>query len=126
MSSNEPIRSHRDLIVWQRAKDLAKASLHVRGSLPRELRFVLGDQILRSAWSIPANIAEGRGRLSKADNVRHLTIARGSLEELESHLEMVVEFELLKAEDAAQALRLCSEVGRMLNVQIKNLGNREL
>ena len=124
--SLRPIRSHRDLIVWQRAKELAKPSLHVRRSLPRDLRFVLGDQIFRSAWSVPSNIAEGRGRLSKPDNVRHLTIARGSLEELESHLEMAVEFELLKVEDAAQALRLCSEVGRMLNVQIRRLGNREL
>ena len=94
--------------------------------LPRDLRYLLGSQIFRSAWSIPSNIAEGRGRLSKPDNVRHLTIARGSLEELESHLEMAVEFELLKAEDAAQALRLCPEVGRMLNVLIRKLGNREL
>ena len=121
-----PIRSHRDLIVWQRAKDLAGASLQVRTCLPRDLRYVVGDQIVRSAWSIPSNIAEGRGRLSKLDNVRHLAIARGSLEELESHLEMSVEFELLRAEDSTQALRLCSEVGRMLNVLIRKLGNREL
>ena len=124
--SSEPIRSHRDLIVWQRAKELAKASLHLYRRLPRDLRYFLGGQIVRSAWSVLSNIAEGRGRLSKPDNVRHLTIARGSLEELESHFEMAVEFELVKAEDAAQALRLCSEVGRMLNVLIRKLGNREL
>ncbi len=122
----EPIRSYRDLIVWQRAKDLTRESLRIRSVLPRDLRFVIGDQILRSAWSIPSNIAEGRGRLSKADNVRHLTIARGSLEEFDSHLTMSVEFELLKVDDAATAVRLCSEVGRMLNAQIRKLGNREL
>ena len=123
---NEPIRSHRDLIVWQRAKQLAWSSLQICRGLPRDVRFVVGDQILRSAWSIPANIAEGRGRLSKPDNVRHLTIARGSLEELESHLEMTVDFALLRPEAAAEALALCSEVGRMLNAQIRRIGNRNL
>ena len=121
-----PIRSYRDLIVWQRAKELATISLQLRWALPAHLRLIIGDQILRCAWSIPSNIAEGRGRLSKADNVRHLTIARGSLQELESHLTMAVEFELLRAEDAAAAIRLCAEVGRMLNAQIRKIGNRHL
>jgi len=76
--------------------------------------------------SIPANIAEGRGRLSKLDNVRHLTIARGSLEELESHLEIAVDLDFVRPEDSADALSLCTEVGRMLNSQIRKLGNRNL
>ena len=122
----QPIRSFRDLIVWQRAKELARASLKIRDSLRRDLRFIIGDQILRSAWSIPSNIAEGRGRLSKLDNVRHLIIARGSLEELDSHLVMAVEFELLRAEHAAAAVNISSEVGRMLNAQIRKLGDRAL
>jgi four helix bundle protein len=126
MSSDLPIRSHRDLVVWQRAKQLVKASVFVFWRLPREFRFTLGDQIVRSALSIPANIAEGRGRLSKPDNVRHLTIARGSLEELESHLEIAVELEFVKSEHAAPALSLCQEVGRMLNSQIRKLGHRNL
>ena len=124
--ANRPILSYRDLVVWQRARELARASLYLRTRLPHDLKFVIGNQVVRSAWSVPANIAEGRGRLSKLDNVRHLTIARGSLEELESHLQMAVELELLKADEAAQALSLCSEVGRMLNVLIRRLGNREL
>lgn len=124
--AKRPIHSYRDLIVWQRARELARASLHLRTRLPYDLKFVIGNQIVRSAWSVPANIAEGRGRLSKLDNVRHLTIARGSLEELESHLQMAVDLELLKAEEAVQALSFCSEVGRMLNVLIRRLGNREL
>jgi four helix bundle protein len=126
MSTGNPIRSFRDLVVWQRAKQLTWSSLQIRSLLPRDLRYVVGDQILRSAWSIPSNIAEGRGRLSKPDNVRHLTIARGSLEELESHIDMAVDFELLKVHDAEGAMKLCSEVGRMLNTQIRTLGNRRL
>lgn len=124
--ANGPIRSHRDLIVWQRSEQLVKASLQACRCLPRDLRFILGTQILRCAFSIPANIAEGRGRLSKADNVRHLTIARGSLCELESHLDVATDLEIVNPEDTAAALSLCSEVSRMLNAQIRKLGNRRL
>jgi four helix bundle protein len=120
------ICSHRDLIVWQRAAQLASASRKVCQRLPLEARYALADQILRAAVSIAGNIAEGRGRLSKADNVRHLAIARGSVEELKSHLDLASDMGYVPAEQTLAARQLADEVRRMLNSQIRRLGNRKL
>ena len=122
----DSIRSHRDLIVWQRARELGRACLTVCVRLRGQFRYSVGDQIVRCVFSISGNIAEGRGRLSKADNVRHLTIARGSLAELESHLDLAVDLSFLLPEEVVRARELSDEVGRMLNVQIRRLGNRSL
>jgi four helix bundle protein len=88
--------------------------------------FILGDQMLRAAVSVPGNIAEGRGRLSKADNVRHLCIARGSLNELLSHVILAVDYDFTSAANTRVAFDLGDEVGRMLNAQIRTLGTRRL
>ena len=121
-----PILSHRDLIVWQRARALSIECRRVCKLLPAEVRYALIDQILRAAVSIAGNIAEGRGRLSKADNVRHLAIARGSLLELMSHLDLATGMEYISEESTSHAQALAVEVQCMLNVQIRKLGNRRL
>jgi len=87
---------------------------------------VLVGQILRAAVSVGGNIAEGRGRLSKADNVRHLVIARGSLMEVMSHLDFATAMDYVAEERTTKAFALATEVQCMLNVQIRKLGNRRL
>jgi len=124
--SNKPIRSFRDLIVWQRAKQLARASQALCDQLPRSVQHWLGDQILRASFSITGNIAEGRGRLSKAENVKHLLIARGSLNELESHVEQACDLGYLEVVSTKAFSGLATEVGRMLNAQIRKLSGRRL
>ena len=81
-----PIRDYRDLIVWQRAMELAVVCEKLCVELPTRASS-LATQIRRTAMSIPANIAEGNGRFSRADYLKHLSIANGSLRELETHLE---------------------------------------
>src|SRR5689334_15063728 len=81
-------RGYRELTAWQVAMELVVVAHRVADSLPTTQRFALADQIRRSAISIPANIAEGYGRLHRGDYVRHLSIARGSACELETHLEV--------------------------------------
>ena len=120
------INSFRDLIVWQRARQLAAASKEMCDQLPPSARYVLTEQILRASVSISGNIAEGRGRLSKADNVRHLLISRGSLNQLESHVELACDFGYITTESARKVRDLAAEVGRMLNAQIRKLGGRHL
>jgi len=120
------IRSYRDLIVWQKSIDLVVETYRLAGSLPASERYVLRDQILRASISVPANIAEGHGRLSKADYVRHLSVSRGSLLELETLLHVARTVGHLREQEDGNARRLTDEGGRMLWALIKRLGTRQL
>ena len=81
----------------------------------------LASQLERAGASIPANIDEGNGRRSRADYVRHLSIANGSLLELETHVLLAQRLSLLGKSDGSRALSLASEVGRMLAGLIRRL-----
>jgi four helix bundle protein len=76
------IRSHEDLEVWRRGIELVDAVYDICKELPTDERFGLVSQMQRAAISVPANIAEGCGRQSTKDLLRHLSIAQGSLAEL--------------------------------------------
>ena len=82
----DKVKSFRDLKVWQQAMDLVSKAYELVKTLPREETYALGDQIRRSAVSIPANIAEGHARQHTKEFLQHLSIARGSLAELETLL----------------------------------------
>jgi len=109
-----PTYSYRDLRVWHRAADLVVASHAVAHRLPASERFELGSQIRRAATSVTANIAEGNGRAYRRAYLHHLSIAMGSLKELESHLLIAARLGYVSAEPLAEALGLCDQVGRML------------
>jgi len=76
-----PAKTFRDLIVWQKAHEFVLAVYPFSESFPRKEIFCLCAQFRRAAISIPANIAEGFGKRSRADKARFLNIAQGSLEE---------------------------------------------
>jgi four helix bundle protein len=78
-------------------------------------------QIERAAGSVAANIAEGAGRRSRPDYLRHLSIANGSLLELETHLIRAAGFGLISPDRLAALVALCVEVGRMLAGLIRKL-----
>src|SRR5688500_1847747 len=80
------VESYRDLRLWQAAMDLGVESYRVGELMPSRERFGLVAQIRRAAVSIPANIAEGHGRLRRGEYLHHLSIARGALKELETLL----------------------------------------
>ena len=81
MSPTTPVKSYRDLLVWQKAMDLVEESYSVASQLPKTETFGLVSQIQRAAVSVPANIAEGHGRQHLGDYLHHLSIANGSLME---------------------------------------------
>ena len=80
------IRSYRDLQVWQKAMDLAKQCYQATRTFPSEERFGLTSQIRRAVVSVPSNIAEGHGRAHTKEYLNHLSMAKGSLVELETLL----------------------------------------
>ena len=109
-----PIRSYRDLLVWQKGMDLVVASYQVSRMLPKEERFGLSQQIERSAVSVPSNIAEGHGRRHRGDFVHHLSIANGSLKELETQLQIAVRLGYVQEGNIQVAMSLAADVGKML------------
>jgi four helix bundle protein len=108
------MRSYRELIVWQTAMDLAVEIYDVSKAFPREELYGLTSQIRRSAVSIPSNIAEGNARETTRDYLRHLSITRGSLAEMETQTILSNRLGFLPEEDAASLLSRADEISRML------------
>jgi four helix bundle protein len=125
MPSQPTVRSYRDLKVWQRSIDLSAESLALAKRLPRSAPSALRNQIQRAALSIPANIAEGNGRRTRADYLRHLSIANGSLLELETHIAVTERMAYLAPDALTRVVALSSEVGRMLAGLVRALHRAE-
>ena len=83
-SVTNPVKCYRDLLVWQRTMGLVVATYRLAARLPPDERFELSSQIRRAAISIAANIAEGHGRASTKEYLWFLSVAKGSLMELET------------------------------------------
>lgn len=113
----------RELVVWQKSKALAVVVYKrtATGAFARD--FGLRDQIRRAAVSVPSNIAEGDERDSNKDSIRFLYIAKGSLAELITQLEIAHEIGYLEAEELQQFDKSCAEIGRMLGSLIKARAN---
>ena len=90
------VKGLENLETWCRAKEFAlRVYREILPQLPSEEKWNLGQQLRRSASSIPANIAEGHGRYYYQENIRFCYIARGSLEETLSHIALAFEMEYL-------------------------------
>jgi four helix bundle protein len=83
----------RDLDVWQRSMDLVVEVYRITRAFPRSELYGLTDQTRRAAASVPANIAEGNGRLFRKEYAHHVSIARGSIAELSTCLEIAQRLE---------------------------------
>jgi four helix bundle protein len=120
------IKSFRDLEVWKRSMDLVVKSYELSRRLPTRETYGLASQMQRAAVSIPANIAEGHGRDHLGDYLRHLSIANGSLRELETHLIVPNRLNYLSTTDIEPACAIASEVGRMLSGLSRRLRSRQI
>ena len=120
MSENQ-IQNHRDLIVWQKAMDLVVSVYRVSKTFPKEETYGLTSQLRRAAVSVPANIAEGQGRRSKSEFRQFLGNARGSLLELDTHLEVALRLDYLGTQEHSQLRGQIHEVGRILNGLLRSL-----
>src|SRR5262245_54229530 len=109
------IQSYRELEVWQLGMDLAEKCYQVTKGFPKEELFGMTSQIRRAAASIPANIAEGQGREHTKEFLHHLSVARGSLMELETHLMLSQRVGLLDQARTTPILTRTERLSRMLS-----------
>ena len=115
------IRHFRDLLVWQKAMSLATQVYGVTRLLPAGERFGLVVQMQRAAVSVPANLAEGHERHSRGDFRRFVSIALGSLAELDTLLELAERLCYVNEAQLKGPRTLADEVGRMLSALLHRL-----
>ena len=108
------VKSYRDLVAWQRARELVKETYLLTAAFPVGERFGLVSQMDRSAVSIPSNIAEGYGRATTQDYLHFLRIARGSAYELETQLVLAQDLGLCADERGSRVQVVLQEEIRIL------------
>ena len=113
------MRRYEDLLLWQKAMQLAKMVYLLQKGLPKEEIYGLGDQIRRAVVSVSSNIAEGYGRGGDAEFKRFLAISRGSLFELKTQLQLAEGVGLLNINE--EVWNLIEEVGKLINGLSKTL-----
>lgn len=106
--------AYSDLLVWQRAMGLVVEIYRLCQSFPAAERYGLVSQMQRAAVSIPSNIAEGQARKSKGAFQNHLSIAAGSLAELETQLILAQRLGFCAEPACSPILSKTDEIGRML------------
>lgn len=122
----------KELIVWQKSMELVRAVYQLSKTFPADERFALTDQLRRAVVSIPSNIAEGNGRAGNKDYAHFLSIARGSLFETMTQLQIAEDLgylgdgECLGLESRSTieiVNSLCEEIGRMLTAMLRRYGS---
>ena len=114
-------RHYRDLMVWQKAMDLARNVYCETETLPKTEIFGLLVQMRRAAVSIPSNIAEGHGRLNDGYLRQFLGTARGSLFELQTQMGLAGDLHYLNQEIVAKLMEQSEEVARLINGLLSKL-----
>ncbi|WP_437225400.1 four helix bundle protein [Planctomicrobium sp. SH661] len=115
------IRSHRDLVAWQKAIVLVTSAYRISQEFPASEQFGLTQQLRRAAVSVAANVAEGKGRGTKNEFVRFLNIANGSLTELDTHFVIAHELGYISKATLEEAVNGVGEVGRIITGLRKSL-----
>ena len=117
-------RSYRDLVEWQKAMKFVTAIYEVTQRFPSEERYSLTNQLRRASVSVPSNIAEGQARFSQKEFHHFLSMARGSLVEIETQLLIARNLKYLQPAKAEELLATADEIGRILNGLISSIKNR--
>jgi four helix bundle protein len=115
------ISSYQDLRVWQEGMNLAVASYRLTAQFPREEAFGLTSQIRRAASSVPANIAEGYGRSSSASYAEFLKVARGSLNELQTHVLLATRIGIVEEASVRELVAQADQLGKQISSLIRTL-----
>lgn len=115
------ISTHRDLIAWQKSMQLVEQVYKLSRPFPKEEIYGLTSQLRRAAVSVPANIAEGHGRATRKDYASFVAIAKGSLLETGTLLEIAQRLGYASADILEAPLALAGELERILSTLHKRL-----
>jgi four helix bundle protein len=118
------VNSYRDLLAWQLAMQLTEHVYRATGAFPNKETYALANQLQRAAVSVPSNIAEGHARSSTKDYLRFISIAMGSLAELETQLELSARLDYIDQPKLGELLAVADELGRMLQGLRKSLQSK--
>ena len=117
--------AYKDLVVWEKSMVFANLVISLTENLETDRKhFRLIEQLEAAATSVPMNIAEGKGRYSNKEFIHFLHIARGSLFETMTLLELFEMRSWIKAEQMLEMTNQADEIGRMINGLIRSLEKR--
>lgn len=109
------VLSYKDLEVWRKSMDLVVECYQISNKFPKSEMYGLSSQLQRAAVSIPSNIAEGQQRQHSKEFLQHLSIAYGSLAELETHIEIAGRLSYINEIQQSGLLSKTAELGKMIN-----------
>ena len=124
LTTSHSVKSYKDLIVWQKSMDLVEMVYQATKVFPKEELYGLTNQLRRAAVSVPSNIAEGQARNSTAEFRNFLSIARGSLAEVETQLLIAERLRYIQPEKLKEMLVIQVEINKMTNALMGKLATR--
>ncbi|MBT8190779.1 MAG: four helix bundle protein [Saprospiraceae bacterium] len=113
--------SFTELVLWQKARSFRNIIYELCKTFPKEEKYRLSDQLIRSSRSITANIAEGHGRYHFQENIQFCRVARGSITESIDHLICALDCKFISTEEFVEFENLGIEIKKMINGYIKYL-----
>ena len=116
-----PLRSYQELVAWKKSMALVSDVYRCTQCFPKEEIYGLTSQIRRAAVSVPSNIAEGQGRLTRGEFKQFLGHARGSVFELETQVSIARDLGFLDEKTTNNLLERIREVGRILSGLLNSL-----
>ncbi|MSU79315.1 MAG: four helix bundle protein [Gemmataceae bacterium] len=118
---SEKAGGYRDLLVWQKGIVFAKEVYRLTRSFPADEKYGLVSQMRRAAVSVPSNIAEGQARRSTKEFIQFISIAEGSVAELDTQLVLAYEFGFCDRETATPIAGILEESRKILNALRRKL-----
>lgn len=120
----ERITSFKELKTWQHAQELAVDIYKITKLFPDEEKFGLSNQLRRAAVSIGSNIAEGFSRQSAREKVQFYHIAKGSLTEVESQIDLAFRIGYITESDLSAVSDKSQNTGRLLTALLRHVPSR--
>jgi four helix bundle protein len=118
------VEGYKQLIAWQKAMNIVLEVYRLTATFPGHESYGLTNQLRRAAVSIPSNIAEGQGR-GRRDFARHLRIANGSRQEVETQLVIAARLGYIEQASGENILQQISELGRILTGLRRSLTSKD-